>query len=174
MWQSWDARQDVPGPTHVRTDRPGGGKDVRWRSGDTWGLGDHQLDDLVYLPGGRLPLGRAVVLVEGEKAADAVAELGYEAIATVCGASSTPGDAVLALLSVYSLTVSPDNDEVGRRHMSRILVPLERIGLREARIVDPPAGAAAGWDLADEPAAVRRSLVADARPLLGLGARGDG
>ena len=169
-WRSWDARRAVPGPWHVRHDRADGSKAVVWQADDgTPGLDGHALADLVYLAGGALPTAVAVVVTEGEKACDAAAETGASAVGTVCGASSTPGPAVVAFLARYAVTLSPDNDEPGRSHMGRIAAALERAGLTSCRQIDPPDDAPKGWDLADIDLDERRVLIAGARELLGFG-----
>src|SRR5689334_17139860 len=99
-WRSWNARLGMPGPWHVRHDRPDGSKVVSWQtaSGEP-GLGDHRLEDLIYLTpvaaDARATYWRpaVVVLTEGERAADAVAAAGFLGVGTVCGASSIPGSA---------------------------------------------------------------------------------
>ncbi len=170
-WRSWDAQRAEPGPWHVRHDRPDGSKAVTWQADDgTPGLGGHALVDLVYLAGGALPpAGAEVVVTEGEKAADAVAETGAWAVGTVCGASATPGPAVVASLARYAVTLSPDNDEPGRDHMGRIAAALERAGLARCRLIGPPDDAPKGWDLADPDPDERRALIEGAREIRGFG-----
>lgn len=174
-WRSWDISRGTVGPWHVRHDRPDGSKAVTWQLADgSSGLGGHRLDDLVHFTsddGAPWPDGGAVVVTEGEKAAAAAADAGVQAIATVCGAGGTPGADVVAFLARYQVTLSPDNDDVGRGHMSRIAQALERVGLAELRWIDPPADAAKGWDLADADAPARRALIDNARRLLDFGAR---
>ncbi len=170
-WRSWDARHGEPGPWHgPRRDRPDGTKEVPWPPG----LDGHKLADLIYVAGDELPPDGAVVVVtEGEKAADAAAETGAYAFGTVCGAASTPGPAVVALLMRYAVTIAPDADPPGREHMGRLASALEAAGLPSLRIVDPPAGAPKGWDLADVDLEERRALIQGAREILGWGSRSD-
>lgn len=169
VWRSWDALRGEPGPWHgPRRDHPDGTKDVPWPPG----LDGHALADLVYVAGDALPpAGASVIVTEGEKAADAAAETGAYAIGTVGGASSTPGPAVVALLTRYLPTLSPDADTPGRDHMGRLAGALERAGLPTLRLIDPPAEAPRGWDLADAAPGDRRALIAGARELLGFGLR---
>ena len=163
-WRSWDARAARPGPWHgPRRERPDGRKDVPWEKGAKVG-------DLCYIPGGVLPPdGALVVVTEGEKAADAVVQAGYYAIATVCGAGSDPGPAVVELLSRYAVALSPDNDDEGRKHMWRLASALEHAGVGSGRWVDPPANAREHWDLADVDAETRVRMIDDARELMGFG-----
>jgi hypothetical protein len=108
-------------------------------------------------------------VTEGEKAADAAAETGRHAIGTVCGAPSDPGPAAIAFLARYAVTLAPDNDPVGRRHMAAIATALERAGVPAVRWIDPPADAPDGWDLADAAPDARLALIDGARPLFGFG-----
>lgn len=166
-WPSWDVVAGTEGPVHVRRDHPDGGKAVTWETADgASGLGGRRLAGLCYVAGGALPApGSVVVVTEGEKAADAVAAAGFAAIGTVCGASARPGPAVVALLAQYELILSPDNDGVGGKHMTRLAEDLEQAGIRCLRWIDPPAGAREHWDLADVDAEAIGTLVTTARQL---------
>jgi hypothetical protein len=138
-WQSWDARLREPGPWHTRIDHPDGTKDVVWSS-----FGEHKLADLIY--GGELVTGAhadsLIVLTEGEKSADAVRDAGFIAAGTVCGAASTPGDAVLGLFRDRHVVLWPDADMVGAKHMSRIATRLEILGVKSLSLVT--------WDAAQD------------------------
>lgn len=136
-WQALDARSWRPGPVHVREDLAGD-KRVWWvdEAGQP-GIGEHRLEDLVYAD--RLPLARRVVVTEGEKAADAVRAAGIDAVGTVCGASSTPGQAVVDLFLGVAVILWPDADAVGRDHMGRFARLLEPIVASMGRIVWPDA-----------------------------------
>jgi hypothetical protein len=163
-WQTWDAATACPGALHgPRRDRPDGSKEIPWPRGA------HPAELVYFATRDHRPPapGTALVLTEGEKAAEAVAAAGYVAAGTVCGALTDPADAVVELLARYRLTVAPDNDEPGRRHMSRILERLERLGADAVRWVDPPADAPKGWDLADVDADRRRELIDGAHELAG-------
>lgn len=165
VWRSWDARLWRPGPDHVRRDRRDGGKDVIWRDlAGKPGLGEHRLEDLVYLAGGRVPpLPSRLVITEGEKAADAVEVAGIPAIATVCGASGSPGPAVIAMLAGVRVVLWPDADQVGFDHMCRLAVRLEPVvaGLDLIRIPH----ASPGMDAADLAPDEISTLFARRRPI---------
>lgn len=166
-WRSWNAVAGGPGPLHTRHDLPAGGKKV------TWERGARPVDLVYFATGDNRPpaAGSPLVVVEGEKAADAVAAAGFVAGATVCGAPAQPSDAVVALLARYAVTLSPDNDDAGRKHMMRIAERLERQGAESCRWLDPPSDAPEHWDLADVDADVRRDLVEGAPALKAWGAR---
>jgi hypothetical protein len=68
-----------------------------------------------------------VVVCEGEKAAQSLLDRSVPAVGTVCGASSTPGQQALELLTGRTVYLWPDNDLVGIDHMRRILGGLHGI-----------------------------------------------
>jgi putative DNA primase/helicase len=163
-WHAFDAAQGKLGPWHVRHDHPDGSKSVTWQLDDgTAGIGDHHLEDLVY--GGELLTEQPpalIVVTEGEKAADAVRAAGLPAIGTVCGAASTPGRSVVALLAARPVILWPDHDDVGRRHMERLGRAIETGGVSALAVVRPPVDAPDGWDAADTTAERIRELVESA------------
>jgi adenosyl cobinamide kinase/adenosyl cobinamide phosphate guanylyltransferase len=75
------------------------------------------------------------VIVEGEKAADALAAQGIPALGT-SGASSTPPVEALEFLRDKRVVLWPDNDDVGRQHMRRVAERLHAMGV-EVRMVNP-------------------------------------
>jgi hypothetical protein len=113
---------------HVRVDMPDGGKRFAWRSSDgTPGLngtspaelplyGTHLLDQWAA--------DARIVIVEGEKAADALLAQGIPALATY-GVSAAPVLAVLREVSRRHVVLWPDADLVGQRHMTETA---ERLG----------------------------------------------
>jgi hypothetical protein len=113
---------------HRRTDFDDGSKALPWaRPDDPSGLGG--------MPKAELPLygsenlaGAAsetlVLLVEGEKARDALAEREYLAVASVTGARETPGAAPLEVLRGRNVVLWPDHDKDGRAHMNSIAAAL--------------------------------------------------
>ncbi|HWP62451.1 MAG TPA: DUF3631 domain-containing protein [Candidatus Binatia bacterium] len=164
-YRTWDALAGAPGPVLTRIDGPDGKRFI-WPRGTT-------VANLVYFSSGPEPPPTAdtprLVVVEGAKAADAVAAAGFAAAGLVCGASSTPGPAVVSLLATYAECVLwPDKDEPGRGLVSRTARELEAAGLRRLRLVDPPADLAEGGDAADLPAERVRALVEGAREIVML------
>lgn len=96
---------------------------------------------------GRQPLSYGIV-VEGEKAAKALIDLGLPAVGTVCGASAAPGPSALEVLRDRYALLWPDADEIGRQHMERVAKGLQGIAVGTAW-VDVPPGVPKGWDAAD-------------------------
>jgi hypothetical protein len=169
-WPIFDFQGDLRAE-HVRIERVGNPHDKRfeWWSNGRLGLNGVGSKDLLY--GAELlrtaEPGTGVVLAEGEQAADALREAGYLALATVCGADSTPSLGVLARLieGGRPVTLWPDNDEAGRQHMSRIAALLERAGAEpgQVRIVNWAEAPEKG-DAADCSLGQRRLLLGGASP----------
>jgi len=109
---------------HVRRDKPGGAKDVRWSQPDgAWGLNGTPLADLPLYGSESVRdchPDELIMITEGEKAAQALQEAGLPALGTVTGAPSTPGPDALEVLQDRRVCLWPDNDEPGRVHMGRI------------------------------------------------------
>lgn len=142
---------------HVREDKADGEKDVRWRLPDgSWGLNGLRLEDLP-LYGAEMvsDLGEdePVILVEGEKARDALEAAGIPALGTVCGAGPTPGTKALEVLKDREVVLWADSDEAGRQHMDRIAERLPDVAavVRWFTWHDAP-GDIKGPDAADHPA----------------------
>jgi hypothetical protein len=98
-----------------------------------------------------------VVLVEGEKCADALEKVGVEATTVMGGANTHLEKTDFTPLAGKTVLLWPDNDGlgktekvsfVGQRYMERLKVHLEALGCRVG-IVDVPAGKPAKWDAAD-------------------------
>ncbi len=92
--------------------------------------------------------GTIVVVVEGEKAADALRQAGVTVLATVTGANGCPDNTALQALSGFDVFLWPDNDQVGRTHMVRVATALARLAV-ETKMVEwpdaPEKGDAADW-----------------------------
>lgn len=132
---------------HVREELAGD-KRLWWEHTGKRGLNGTALSDLPLYRQPEIESARAdvpVIVTEGEKAADALADLGVLAVATVTGAAGTPSADVLSVLRGREVWLWPDNDDVGRAHMERIaqaLTPAPRwIDWKEA----PEHGDAADW-----------------------------
>src|SRR5215208_4138578 len=66
-----------------------------------------------------------VIVEEGEKATDALANVYPAVVGTVTGAESTPGPEALEVLRGRRVVLWPDNDRPGRAHMERVAEALQ-------------------------------------------------
>lgn len=89
-----------------------------------------------------------VVLVEGEKCADALDSLGISATTQMGGANADPQKTDWKPLAGKSVAVWQDNDAAGSGLTERVRASLEAIGCR-VRVVVVPPGKPRGWDAAD-------------------------
>jgi 5S rRNA maturation endonuclease (ribonuclease M5)/energy-coupling factor transporter ATP-binding protein EcfA2 len=152
---------------HVRRDTPSG-KRLWWERDGRKGLAGLRPTDLPLYGVHRLGDAREVIVVEGEKAADALLALGIAALGTVCGASTTPSKDVLRPLVERTVFLWPDNDEAGRAHMTRIAERLRALGCADVRVIEwreaPEKGDAADYVARGGTAEGVRQLMAEARP----------
>ena len=108
---------------HCRVDLENGKKKMWWQPPV---YGDETKIKTVTLPlygAHLLPkkwVGTPIVLVEGEKAADALLQWGTPALGTVCGAHTIPADDILSVLNYREVIFFPDNDEQGYKHFVKI------------------------------------------------------
>jgi hypothetical protein len=111
-----------------------------------------------------LPFGEDfVVIVEGEKTAEAVIAAGLPAT-TWAGGSGAVGKADWQPLAGKIAIVWPDNDEPGQKASAEIVRKLSGIAA-EVRLVAIPPGMPVGWDAADTDPATIRFLVDNAAPI---------
>jgi len=161
IWTFRNSAQEVLGYT-IRIDRPnnngGTTKDIlpihyfHTEDGSGWKIKGHGhvrdpiygLDRLANAPT------KPVLLVEGEKTADAAANLcaDYVAISWMGGANRM-GNVDWSALAGRSVTYWPDADDAGERTTEVAKDRLKSAGVAELRIVQLPFGLPKGWDLAD-------------------------
>lgn len=164
----------LPALAVVRINKPEGGKEFRplYPVPGGWAFGD---------PPGKLPLYRLpelatagqVIVVEGERCADAAASIGLTATTSSHG-SSAPGKTDWTPLAGHDVAILVDNDQAGRNYgesVARILTGLTPPA--HVRVVDIP-GLPDGGDIVEwldarecvEPADLRRELreLIDATP----------
>ena len=149
---SWDIRDPDDGQVvavHHRRDLPDGGKTLWWSRNGESGLNGMKVADLPLYAAARLSDREPgddtpVMLVEGEKAADALLELGLMVVGSVTGASSIPARKALSVLAGRNVVCWPDADDIGRKHMSQIAERLTTM-VSSVRIFSP-AGLPKGGD----------------------------
>jgi len=106
-----------------------------------------------------------IVICEGEKAADA-AQAAMEkgiALGTVTGASGCPDDQILSKLEGRHVVLWPDNDDIGRQHMTRVAKRLQGVAAA-LRVVAYPEDAPEKADAADFENDQRLELIKAAKP----------
>ena len=92
----------------------------------------------------------SVLIVEGEKSADAAAGLLLDmAVTTSMNGAQSPGKTDWSPVSGREVVVWPDNDEAGDRYAQQVASLVRAAGASTVRIVTLPDGAPEGWDLAD-------------------------
>jgi len=127
---------------HERRDRSDGTKSIVWWQPDgTAGLGGRPITGLPLYGSERLAgatPGSRVVVVEGEKAADALRDRGVPAVGTVTGAGSTPGPDALRPLLPFTVVLWGDADEPGERHMEHVAARLRSLGHANVSLVRWP------------------------------------
>ena len=114
------------------------------------GLGGRRPADLLYQVEllKDAPSDTAVILTEGEPASDALTRLGFLALGTVCGASSTLSPKAASHLRGRRVYCWPDEDEYGPGHMQRNAAMLAAEGAAALYIIRWP-GAQHKDDAAD-------------------------
>ena len=91
-----------------------------------------------------------VLIVEGEKAADAAAKLYLKAVVTTWPSGCKAIDkADWSPLKGRRVILWPDADQVGQQAMDRLAQLLLRLPVDRVQMVTPPADVPEGWDLAD-------------------------
>ena len=91
-----------------------------------------------------------VLIVEGEKAADAAAKLYPKAVVTTWPSGCKAIDkADWSPLQGRRVILWPDADQPGYQAMDRLAQLLLRLPVDRVQMVTPPSGAPEGWDLAD-------------------------
>jgi len=137
---------------HARFDRAGKKKTFAWWRDDRWDLDGTKLTDAPLYRSERIAVEGPIVVTEGERKADtlAVAAPGLSVVATVTGASGTPGSGPLSVLKRRNVILWPDFDPSGIQHMARIAAAMKGVAM-SVRTIDvealrlPEKGDAVEW-----------------------------
>lgn len=155
----WVYRTPEGQPFHAkyRSEKPGGGKTY---SQKTYGMLDGLKQWHPKATAGRPPLynldrlaaspDAPVLLVEGEKAADAAGLLFHGQVATTAGSAVSMGRADYAPLAGRDVVIWPDHDEPGQKAAQQATKRLHEAGVASLRIVSVPGTFPKAWDLADD------------------------
>jgi putative DNA primase/helicase len=120
-----------------------------------------------------------VVVTEGEKAADAAAELLPDmVVVTSPNGSKSAAKADWSVLRARRVMIWPDADTAGMEYAQAVARQLAAIGSETVTIISPPHGVATGWDADDAKndgwdQARAEQIVADALPSPNGGADAD-
>jgi hypothetical protein len=103
-----------------------------------------------------------VLVVEGEKAADAAAERFLDfAVTTSSGGAHAASKSDWRPLAGRRIILWPDADKAGRRYVEEVAGLLQDIGSSTVSMIEVPAHWPEGWDLADElPSGVTDAMLA--------------
>lgn len=91
----------------------------------------------------------SVVLVEGEKCADAMIALGICATTAMNGANAPVDKTDWSPLLAKHVMIWPDNDEAGKHYADAVANWLRTHGVASLSILIPPEDKPEGWDVAD-------------------------
>jgi putative DNA primase/helicase len=91
----------------------------------------------------------SVVLVEGEKCADAMIALGICATTAMNGANAPVDKTDWSPLYGKHVMIWPDNDEAGKHYADTVVGKLRTLGVLSISILIPPEDKPEGWDVAD-------------------------
>lgn len=137
----------------VRKDKPNGDKDILplWWDGSTWKWKAPPTPRPLYRKQQLAANPKApVLIVEGEKTADAAAALlPSHVVVTWPSGCKAIAKADWSPLAGRRCVLWPDADGAGREAMDKLAPLLINAGVAQVRIVAPPVDVPEGWDLAD-------------------------
>jgi len=90
-----------------------------------------------------------IVLVEGEKCAEALIEQGITATTTMFGSNADANKTDWSQLKGKHIIIWPDNDEAGKKYAENAEKKLLEIGVASLAILEIPQDKPKGWDVAD-------------------------
>ncbi|WP_265024612.1 AAA family ATPase [Wolbachia endosymbiont (group A) of Eupithecia tripunctaria] len=90
-----------------------------------------------------------VILVEGEKCADALIEKGMTATTAMLGANAPIKKTDWSPLKGKHVIICPDNDEPGKQYAEKVVKKLTFLGVLSLTLLEIPENKPKGWDSAD-------------------------
>ncbi|RZF43824.1 hypothetical protein LSTR_LSTR006365 [Laodelphax striatellus] len=90
-----------------------------------------------------------ILLVEGEKCANALIEQGITATNEMSGDNADPNKTDWTPLKGKHVIIWPDNDEPGKKYAEKSAMKLTCLGVEELCILEIPKDKPKGWDAAD-------------------------
>lgn len=145
-WDYLDANSKLLAVVY-RYDPPGGKKQFR-----PWDAKRHKMAPpdprpLYNQPG--MVSAAQVVLVEGEKCAQALIDAGVNATTAMHGANAPVDKTDWSPLSGKTVLIWPDRDKPGWEYATQAAQAVLAAGAKSCHILYPPEGAPEGWDAAD-------------------------
>lgn len=129
----------VDGETRKKTFRPWDAVQRQYRAPETRPL--YNLPNIIRAP--------EIIVVEGEKAADALIGQNIDATTAMGGASAPVEKTDWSPLKGRKVVIWPDNDAAGKAYAERLKKHLEAEGAISVAILNIPAGKPEKWDAAD-------------------------
>ena len=130
-----------------RYDPPGGKKQFRPWDAKRHKMAPPDLRPLYNQPG--MVSAAQVVLVEGEKCAQALIDAGVNATTAMHGANAPVDKTDWSPLSGKTVLIWPDRDKPGWEYATQAAQAVLAAGAKSCHILYPPEGAPEGWDAAD-------------------------
>ncbi|WP_341817092.1 AAA family ATPase [Wolbachia endosymbiont (group A) of Agelastica alni] len=106
-----------------------------------------QIRSLYNIPG--IIKSDKVILVEGEKCADALIEQGMTATTAMLGANAPIEKTDWSPLKGKHVIIWPDNDEPGKQYAEKVVKKLTFLGVLSLTLLEIPENKPKGWDAAD-------------------------
>ncbi|WP_264686602.1 AAA family ATPase [Wolbachia endosymbiont (group B) of Rhopobota naevana] len=106
-----------------------------------------QIRPLYNIPG--IMKSDKVILVEGEKCADALIEQGMTATTAMLGANAPIEKTDWSPLKGKHVIIWPDNDESGKQYAEKVVKKLTFLGVLSLTLLEIPENKPKGWDAAD-------------------------
>lgn len=145
-WNYYDENNQVIVIVY-RYDPPEGKKEYRPFDVKKLSFGEPDIRPLYNIPG--ILKSDKVILVEGEKCAEALMEQGITATTTMFGANAPIEKTDWSPLKGKHVIIWPDNDESGEKYAEKATKKLVDIGVASLSIVKIPQNKPRGWDAAD-------------------------
>ncbi len=90
-----------------------------------------------------------VIIVEGEKCAQTLIDLGYPATTVMGGANFSPDKTDFKPLAGKDILIWPDHDKAGQKYSQTLQDSLQAVKIKSLSVLCPPADKPEKWDAAD-------------------------
>ncbi|WP_395461539.1 AAA family ATPase [Wolbachia endosymbiont (group A) of Therophilus tumidulus] len=110
-------------------------------------FGEPDIRPLYNIPG--ILKSNKIILVEGEKCAEALIEKGITATTAMFGANAPIDKTDWTPLKGKNIIIWPDNDEAGKKYAKNAKKKLSELGVASLVVLNIPQNKPKGWDVAD-------------------------